>query len=453
MNYSRYIPIISILGDFIILNTIFVFGFICFGGIDASLSSTYLLFYAYLNLLWLALVFIFKANTIDRNIQKKSLLFTYVNIIVFFFFLFMLYSQISVFPYYDRKLYKFIFPSYFFILIAWKFILYYSLIYYRKNGYNFRNVIILGNTPDTQSLENYFLTNNWHGYRFLGFFDEKQDKNHNIIGNWNDLKPFIEKNNVDEIYLAWNGIPKDKMSEITEIISDYPVKVRIVPNLGTFTYKSAELINYGILPVIQINPGPLSYLYNRLVKRIFDIIISLIVIVTLLPWLTAILYIASIFGSHEGVFFKQKRTRIDGKVFTCLKFRSMRINVDADKKQATKGDNRITALGRILRKASIDEIPQFINVLKGDMSVVGPRPHMLEHTEQYRKLIKKFMLRHTVKPGLTGLAQVSGFRGEIKSIDDIRHRVEMDVNYIENWSFGLDMKIILYTFRVIFKGM
>lgn len=453
MNYSRYIPIISVLGDFIILNTLFVFGFIYFGGIEASLSSTYLVFYAYLNLLWLALVFIFKANTIDRNIQKKSLLFTYVNIIVFFFFLFMLYSQFSVFPYYDRKLYKYIFPSYFFILIAWKFCLYYALIYYRKNGYNFRNVIILGNTPESRNLEKYFLTNKWHGYRLLGFFDETAKPALNIIGSWSELKPFIKNNAIDEIYLSWNGIPKDKMPEITDIISDYPVKVRIVPNLGDFTYKSAELINYGLLPVIQINPGPLSYLYNRLVKRIFDIFIAFIIILTVLPWLTAILYIASFFGSREDVFFRQKRTRIDGKVFSCIKYRSMRKNADADKKQATKGDCRITPLGRILRKFSIDELPQFINVLKGDMSVVGPRPHMLEHTEQYRKLIKKFMLRHTVKPGLTGLAQVSGFRGEIKSIDDIRHRVEMDVNYIENWSLSLDFKIMLYTLGVVYKGL
>lgn len=452
MNYSRYIPIISIIGDFLILNAIFVLGFIYYEGTDVSLSSKYIAFYAYLNVLWLVLVFVFKANSIDRNIQRKSLLFTYVNIIVFFFFLFMLYSQVSVFPYYPRKAYKYIFPAYFIILIGWKFILYYSLIYYRKHGYNFRNVIILGDTKGTRELEKYFLTNKWHGYRFLGFFDRNPDPEKKIIGTWDDLKPFIEKTHIDEIYLSWTGIPGEKLEEITEVISEYPVKVRIVPNLGSFTYKSAELITYGVSPVIQIHPGPLSYLYNRLIKRLFDLVVSIIVIVTILPWTTFMLYILSLFGSREGVFFRQKRTRVDGRVFNCIKFRSMRVNADADKKQATKNDCRITPVGRILRKYSIDEIPQFINVFLGHMSVVGPRPHMLQHTEEYRRLIKRFMLRHTVKPGLTGLAQVSGYRGEIHTISDLEHRVEMDVNYIENWSFNLDMKIILYTFKVLFKG-
>ncbi len=452
MNYSRYLPIISIIGDFIILNAIFVLGFIYFEGTDISLSPKYLAFYAYLNVVWFLLVLFFKANSIDRNVQRKSLFFTYVNIIVFFFFLFMIYSQVSVFPYFPRKWYKYIFPAYFIILIAWKFVLYYALMYYRKQGFNFRNVIILGNTPNTLSLEQYFVTNQWHGYKFLGFFDEKPSKEQNIIGSWDDLRPFIEKTHVDEIYLSWSGIPEDKMAEITDIISEYPVKVRIVPNLGDFTYKSTELINYGTLPVIQIHPGPLSYLYNRLVKRVFDILIALIVIIGVLPWLTFLLYLVSLFGSQGGVFFRQKRTRIDGRVFYCIKYRSMRKNEDADLKQATRDDIRITRIGRILRKFSIDELPQFINVLMGEMSVVGPRPHMLEHTEQYRKLIKRFMLRHTVKPGLTGLAQISGFRGEIHSVEDIKHRVEMDVSYIENWSFGLDIKIIFYTFKVLFKG-
>jgi len=212
------------------------------------------------------------------------------------------------------------------------------------------------------------------------------------------------------------------------------------------------LVSYGVLPVIQIHPGPLSYLYNRVIKRLFDIFVSLIFIILVLPWMTAALYLSSLFGSREGVFFRQKRTSINGLVFTCLKYRSMRRNPDADMKQATRMDQRITPVGKILRKLSIDELPQFINVLRGEMSVVGPRPHMLEHTEQYRKVVKRFMLRHTVKPGLTGLAQVNGYRGEIKEVDDIRKRIEMDVHYIENWSFGLDIKIIFRTLWVVIRG-
>lgn len=452
MNYSRYIPIITILGDFLILNALFVFGFIFFDGTELSLSPRYIAFYGYMNAVWLVLVFIFKAYNIDRNIQKKSIIFTYIKKIVFFFFLFLLYFQLFSFAYYPRNLIKYLFPAFFALLIVWKLSIYYALYLYRKRGFNFRNVIIIGYTQETRDLGNYFLTNQWHGYKFLGFFDENPSSEHKVIGSWGDIKPFIGENHIDEIYLAWSGIPQWKMAEITEIISEFAIKIRVVPNLGDFAYKSTELINYGAIPVIQIHPGPLSFLHNRLIKRLFDIFISLIVILAILPWMTAILYLISRFGSRGGVFFRQKRTRIDGRVFTCLKYRSMRINPDADRLQATENDSRVTTIGKFLRKTSIDELPQFINVFLGDMSVVGPRPHMLEHTEQYRKLIKRFMLRHTVKPGLTGLAQVNGFRGEIHNIDDIRHRVEMDVNYIENWSFGLDLKIILYTFGVLFKG-
>jgi putative colanic acid biosysnthesis UDP-glucose lipid carrier transferase len=165
-----------------------------------------------------------------------------------------------------------------------------------------------------------------------------------------------------------------------------------------------------------------------------------------------LLWIASVLGSREGVFFRQQRTAADGHEFLCLKYRSMRNNHEADQQQATRDDKRITPIGRFIRKTSLDEIPQFINVLKGEMSVVGPRPHMLKHTEEYRRLIKRFMLRHTVKPGLTGLAQVNGYRGEITSLHDIEKRVEYDVKYIENWSFNLDLRILLRTFWVLFKG-
>jgi putative colanic acid biosysnthesis UDP-glucose lipid carrier transferase len=242
------------------------------------------------------------------------------------------------------------------------------------------------------------------------------------------------------------------MSKITDIISEHPVKVRIVPDLGNFSYKSAELISYGSIPVLQVHPGPLSYWYNRLIKRAFDVVLSLLMIILVLSWMTPLLYLLSLFGSRDGVFFRQRRTCSDGGEFICLKYRTMHKNNEADIKRASKNDNRITPVGKFLRKFSLDELPQFINVLKGEMSVVGPRPHMLKHTWQYRKLIKRFMLRHTVKPGITGLAQINGYRGEIRKLSELKNRVEYDVNYIESWSFNLDLKIILLTTWVIFRG-
>jgi putative colanic acid biosynthesis UDP-glucose lipid carrier transferase len=200
------------------------------------------------------------------------------------------------------------------------------------------------------------------------------------------------------------------------------------------------------------HPAPLSYWYNQLFKRSFDVVFSIIMLVFVLWWITLILYIISFFGSREGLFFRQQRTGIEGKIFTCLKFRTMRANPEADVKQSQKNDIRLTPVGKYLRKLSLDELPQFINVLKGEMSVVGPRPHMLKHTEDYRKQIKRYMLRHAVKPGITGLAQVNGYRGEIVHAEDLMKRVECDVNYIEKWTFALDIKIIFLTGWVLIRG-
>ncbi len=164
-----------------------------------------------------------------------------------------------------------------------------------------------------------------------------------------------------------------------------------------------------------------------------------------------LLYLISLTGGTK-LLFRQKRTGIDGKVFLCLKFRTMYPNCDADCQQAVKNDHRVTPVGRFLRKTSLDELPQFFNVLAGQMSVVGPRPHMLKHTAEYAQMVKRFMLRHTVKPGITGLAQVRGYRGEIHEVTDIRNRVALDVNYVENWSFALDLKIIYLTVISVIRG-
>ncbi len=450
--YSRYIPALSLTGDFIILNLFFVVGFCMGKDLESCFQPIYILFYSYLNLAWLILVFAFGAHKTNRNTQKKSILFAYIRIIVFFFFLFLMFFQLTPLEYYSREFIRYLFPLFFITLMIWKFGLYYAFLLYRSWGYNFRNVVILGYSEGTRALADFFHTNKWHGYRFMGFFDDKADGSKHIIGDWTALKAFFEKNLIHEVYIAWDKVPAAQMSSIAEMIAEYPVKMRIVPELGDFSYKTAELVHYGSLPVIQIHPGPLSYWNNRIIKRFFDVLLSLIVIVGLLSWMIPLLYLCSLFGSRRGVFFRQDRTALDGRVFSCIKFRSMYPNKEADEVQATDNDHRVTAIGRFLRKYSLDELPQFFNVLLGQMSVVGPRPHMLKHTEAYRKLVKRFMLRHTVKPGITGLAQVNGYRGEIKNNHDIQNRFKHDVKYIETWSFNLDIKIIFITLWLILTG-
>jgi len=450
--YARFTPFLSIVGDFALLNIFFVAGF-CFFKVEGSyFASNYLLFYIYLNLIWLILVLIFGTHKIDQNTSKKTILFKYLNITILFFFLFLIYFQVTSLSYYPRDTIKCLFPLFFIFILTWKFLLYYAFYFYRKMGFSLRNVIILGYTPLTIDLQNFFQNNRWAGYRFLGFFSGNSEEHPNILGRWPDLRAFLDSNQVDEIYVALNEIPLDVLPEINEIIDGHPVRISIVPDLGAFSFKSAELVSYGSLPVLKIHRGPLSYWSNRLIKRVFDVLLSIFMILFVVSWISLLLYLLSRCGICDGVFFRQTRTGIDGHEYTCIKFRTMKRSFDADLKQATRDDPRVSKTGKILRKYSLDELPQFFNVFLGEMSVVGPRPHMLIHTEQYRKMIRQFMLRHTVKPGITGLAQVEGYRGEIKNINDIRRRVGCDVQYIENWSVILDIKIMLKTIWVIVVG-
>jgi len=201
----------------------------------------------------------------------------------------------------------------------------------------------------------------------------------------------------------------------------------------------------GQLLIVNPQEIPLDNFESQFSKRMFDIVFSSLVILLLLSWFLPILAIVLKMNSKGPVFFVQKRTGINNKTFKCLKFRSMKVNSESDIKQAVEGDHRITALGNFLRKSNIDELPQFFNVLFGQMSVVGPRPHMLKHTDQYSELIDGYLVRHYIKPGITGFAQISGYRGETDELWKMERRVQYDMNYLENWNFWWDLKIILMT--------
>jgi len=209
---------------------------------------------------------------------------------------------------------------------------------------------------------------------------------------------------------------------------------------------------FGDTYILATRYEPLLKMRNRCYKRIFDVSVSLLFLCTIYPIVYAIVAIVTKLTSAGPIYFKQERTGYDGRSFICYKFRSMDINDDADRKQATKDDNRVTKFGYFIRHYNIDELPQFINVLKGDMSIVGPRPHMVAHTEYYGKIISEYMIRHLVRPGITGLAQVSGCRGETKTVDDMRKRVEKDIEYIESWGFWQDIVIIMHTVLMVIKG-
>ena len=228
--------------------------------------------------------------------------------------------------------------------------------------------------------------------------------------------------------------------------------VKFIPEQNTILNKELKRDFYGLVPVLEFRSIPLDDSFNLALKRVFDVVFSILVIVFIMSWLTPILAMLIKLESSGPVFFKQKRNGYNYKSFNCFKFRSMVINKEADLIQVRKADDRVTGVGKFMRQTSIDELPQFFNVLIGDMSVVGPRPHMLSHTEMYANKVDKFMVRHFVKPGITGLAQVSGFRGEVESDSDIIGRVKFDIYYVENWSVLLDVKIIIKTTLKAIKG-
>jgi putative colanic acid biosynthesis UDP-glucose lipid carrier transferase len=311
-----------------------------------------------------------------------------------------------------------------------------------------RNVIIIGAGRIGQDLYHYFDNNKGRGYNVLGFFDDEPEKITNkglYLGSTDNCIDYVITNQVDEIFCALPVTESDKIEKLMLDADKHLIRFKIVPEYYITSKKSMYVQNFDHIPIIAVRSEPLESMLNRMVKRLFDFCFSVFVIVFILSWLYPILAIIIKIQSPGPALFVQLRSGRDNLPFKCYKFRSMTVNSDSDKVQATRNDRRVTKIGALMRRTSLDELPQFFNVLMGEMSVVGPRPHMISHTEEYSQLIDQFMVRHFMKPGITGWAQVKGHRGETKTTDAMLARVEADVWYLENWSFLLDMKIIFLT--------
>ena len=263
---------------------------------------------------------------------------------------------------------------------------------------------------------------------------------------------YILDNQIDKIYFSVSELSNSQINKLIGFADNNLRELKFIPdNKEDFT-KKLRYEYYDYIPILSLREIPLDEPVNKIIKRAFDIVFSLLIIVFVLSWLTPIIAILIKLESKGPVFFKQYRNGFSHSEFECFKFRSMAVNDNANVVQATKNDMRITKVGKFIRKTSIDELPQFFNVFLGHMSVVGPRPHMISHTTMYSKKVDKFMVRHLVKPGITGLAQVSGFRGEIETDNDIVNRVRFDIFYVENWSLLMDIKVVIQTFVNAIKG-
>jgi len=333
------------------------------------------------------------------------------------------------------------------LILAVKLSIFYLLKRYRKKlGGNFRKTVIFGKNKRTKSLQEFFKNNPEYGYQCKAIFHLSEEQ------QLEDCFAFIIKEEIDEIYCSVSSLKNNEIEQLVNFADNNLKVLKFLPDNKEIYTRNLKMEYYGYLPILSLRDIPIEDPLNQFIKRLFDIVLSILIILGVLSWLTPILAIFIAIESKGPVFFRQKRNGLDYQEFYCYKFRSMRLNPEANLHQVKRGDVRITKVGKFMRKTSIDELPQFINVLLGDMSVVGPRPHMVSHTHMYAERIDKFMVRHFVKPGITGLAQTSGFRGEVESDYDIINRVKFDIFYIENWSVLLDLKIIFQTVFNAVKG-
>ncbi|WP_346881393.1 undecaprenyl-phosphate glucose phosphotransferase [uncultured Algibacter sp.] len=330
------------------------------------------------------------------------------------------------------------------LLTAYRAIFYYLIRNYRFIGGNYVNVVVIGRDKNLKKIRHVF-DNPYFGYRYCGFFDDTKSKSPTYLGNIFDAFKYIIDYQVDEVYCTAAKLSKSQLQSLINFADNNLIKLKIIPDNKDIFTRTMSIQKYDNVPVLNLRAAPLDRDYARISKRFFDIVFSSFAIIALLSWLMPLLYVLIKIESRGPLFFKQIRHGLKRQTFSCIKFRSMTVSSDANSKMATKNDARVTRIGKILRKTSIDELPQFFNVFMGDMSVVGPRPHMVLQTTDYEISVDKYLVRHFVKPGITGLAQIRGYRGEINKPSDISNRVRLDILYVEKWSLLLDLKIIYKT--------
>ncbi|WP_163712925.1 undecaprenyl-phosphate glucose phosphotransferase [Mangrovibacterium lignilyticum] len=410
---------------------------------DLKQTGTYVL---HANLSWLITFSIFS----KKNLYLRDSFMNRLERITKRTMIFILIASVLGFIFMPRYFSRAFFLEYAALFFVGKVIFYYFLYKYlkfrREKGLNTLRSLIIGYNDTSLLLQRMIASNPLLGYQFCGFLTSKTNVDDHILGTPDDLIREIEKQDIQLVFISVSLIAgENNNSKYLEICNRMGVRVRFVPQNQRWFKSRMNMESVGNLVVINPQEIPLDDIGARVSKRVFDLVFSLIIIIAILSWLVPIIGAIIKLTSKGPVFFIQKRTGLNNKVFYCLKFRSMAPNNQADSHQAKANDGRITPIGHFLRKTNLDEFPQFFNVLIGQMSVVGPRPHMLKHTEEYAGLIDQYLTRHYIKPGVTGWAQINGYRGETDELWKMEKRVKYDREYIENWTFIWDFNIIWKT--------
>lgn len=453
---SRYFKLLFVCWDVILLNTAILLSALArFGSLQELWIKEEKTVSLLANLIWIGLLLNKDSYRMIRIERIESILMRTIRKLIIhasliaIFVVFLKFTDISRL----RLLYFYLF--FFGILLISRYISMKLLKEIRSKGYNFKKIIIAGANETGEGIRKILAKDLTYGYKFLGFFDDKVEASlsEQILGDFDAVEDFVLKENVDEMYVALHIDKIEVINKLIKICEQNMIRIKFIPDFQLYTKSNkVEITFYENTPVLMLRREPLEFAMNKLIKKAFDVCFSALVILLIFPWLFPVVMLIIKLESPGPFFFKQKRSGRDNRAFTCLKFRSMYINDLADNKQAGKGDSRITKFGAFIRKTSIDELPQFFNVFWGDMSVVGPRPHMVNLSKEYSELINNYLVRQFAKPGITGWAQVNGFRGETKELIDMENRVEYDIWYIENWSLLLDIKIIVRTIINVLKG-
>jgi putative colanic acid biosysnthesis UDP-glucose lipid carrier transferase len=435
--------VLFFVGDILFLNISVVLSlfFTASGEVDNIwISNIYLIVLS--NLAWLFLVLVSSPYNVNKGwtlskTARSQIAFVFILLLVIVALVFFFRQRYSYFQ--IALIYLLFIPVFFaFRIISF---------YFRKvftDAVPYRNYVLIGRNDLSEDVRKYFLMNPEEGYKFQGYIEFRSGG-----FDLDQIRQVCVEREVHEIYCCLPGLGNEALRDLIDFGLDSLIKVKVISKSSSHALK---LDQFDQLPGIDSVMVALDEKKNQVIKRTFDIIFSVAFHLLISWWLFPIIAIAIKIDSPGPVFFVQLRSGRGNQPFKCMKFRTMVVNAQSDTLQASRTDSRITKLGHFLRKTSIDELPQFINVLNGSMSVVGPRPHMLKHTESYSKLIDRFMGRHYVKPGVTGLAQCLGYRGETRDLVDMENRVRMDRYYIEHWTFWFDIKIILLTVVSLIRG-
>lgn len=439
---NRLVTQLRFAGDFLVINFSFLIGYwLKFGQLSNYFENSYLAIHLFFNLAWIACAYFLGAYKVRRPSGNIRIIIALLQLLFLHFLLVVAFNGL-IKTYYSRLFLLYTYASILLLVPLWRIVLNSILKLYRKGGFNNRNVLLVGKGSDLMELKQYFLAHPEEGYQFKGNIGmQAEEKPEAFVQR---VKQLCMENQIHELYCSINRLQGKAFQQLVEFAENNLMRIRMVPETEGFPYKKLKVEFYDHVPVLAFRPFPLDDNFNRVIKRLFDILFSTLIIVTLLWWLIPLLAIFIKLESKGPVFFIQKRSGKTNSSFSCYKLRSMELNADANTMQAQLNDPRVTKVGAVLRKYNLDELPQFFNSFIGNMSVVGPRPHMEQHTLEYGRSIDKYMLRHHIKPGITGLSQVLGYRGET-SEREMRNRVKVDIFYMENWSFLLDLKVVFLT--------